>query len=218
MFQRSAARPLALTAALLFFPACDSGDSDGGGTDTDAATSGTTTDPGSTTNPATTTTASGTTTTDPGTTGGESSTGSDSGSSGSESGSSGSSESGSSSSGGEAIGYADLYGDYDDNFGAFHTLSAESWSNTFPGFDAIVVATEEVNDDERWIAGLSMGGLEGYERLDWDFDEDGQLRYCSGAFGEETLEDAVNAPPSDRTDFETGCGGGASWTVMTPAR
>lgn len=220
MFQRIAARPLALTAALLLFPACDSGDGDGGETDTDASTSGTTEPGTSTSGPDTTTTGSGTTTTgtttaaETGSSGSEeSSTGSEGSSSGSESG-----EESSSSTGGEAVGYADLYGDYDDNFGAFHTLSEESWSNTYPDFDPIVVAAEEVNDDERWIAGLSVGGLEGYERLDWDFDDEGQLRYCSGAFGQETIEDAINAPPSDRTDFETGCGGGASWTIMTPVR
>ncbi len=91
MFQRSAARPLALTAALLLFPACDSGDCDGTSTDTDAdaSTSGETTGGASTTDPGTTTGTG--TTTDPGTTTGADSTGTGAGSGEADSGDSSSS-------------------------------------------------------------------------------------------------------------------------------
>lgn len=222
MFQRIAARPLALTAALLLFPACDSGDGDGGGTDTDASTSGTTEPSTSTSGPTTTTTGSGTTTTatttaaETGSSGSEeSSTGSEGSSSGSETGE----ESGSSSTGGEAVGYDDLYGDYGDGFGT-HTISAESWSLTYPDTPVGAQSIDEVNDEERWVAGYFDGDesvwLIGYSRFDWDFDDAGILRYCQLGSGSETLQAAIDAPASDRTDFDgVGCNG-FSWSALEP--
>lgn len=215
MFQRSAARPLALTAALLLFPACDSGDSDGTSTDTDAATSGATTGGASTTDLGTTTGPG--TTTDPGTTTGESSTGPDESSSGSESGSSGS-ESGSSSSGGEAVGIADVAGTYIETYGKgkndfqTHEVTASDWAIDF-GTGIGVLTYEEIDDEARWVAGDDGAGT--YTRYDWDLDGDGNLRYCAAVFGAETLQDAVDAPPSDRDDFDgVGCAGTFPWSLL----
>lgn len=217
MFQRIAARPLALTAALLLFPACDSGDGDGG-TDTDASTSGTTEPGTSTTGPDTTTTGSGTTTTATTTAAETGSSGSEESSTGSEGSSSGS-ESGSSSTGGEGVGYADLYGEYGDGFGT-HTLSAESWSLTYPDTPVGAQSIDEVNDEERWVAGYFDGDesvwLIGYSRFDWDFDDAGILRYCQLGSGSKTLQAAIDAPASDRTDFDgVGCNG-FSWSALEP--
>lgn len=217
MFQRSAARPLALTAALLLFPACDSGDSDGTSTDTDAdaSTSGETTGGASTTDPGTTTGTG--TTTDPGTTTDESSTGSDESSSGSESGSSGS-ESGSSSSGGDAVGIADVAGTYIETYGKgkndfqTHDVTASDWTIDF-GMGIGVMTYEEIDDEARWVAGNDGAGT--YTRYDWDLDGDGNLRYCAAVFGAETLEDAIDAAPSDRGDFDgVGCAGTFPWSLL----
>jgi len=214
MFQRSAARPLALTAALLLFPACDSGDSDGG--DTDPSTSGTT-DPGTSSTDGTSPTGSEGSSTDGGTgstsgplstSGGQSS----SGTSGDES-----SSGDDSSSGGDAVGYADLYGDYVDNFDGSHTLSAEGWTQSYMGMNPFTLVVEEVDDDLQWVAGAE--GEDGtYGRHDWTVDDDGQLRLCTGAFGEATLQDAIDAPASDAEDLDgIGCGGAFSWSILTPA-
>ncbi len=215
MFQRSAARPLALTAALLLFPACDSGDSDGG--ETDVSTSGTTDQGTTTANPAGSTSAQGSSSE-----GGESSSGggesSSSGGTGSSSGDEGSSsEGGESSSGGEAVSYADLHGDYVDNFDGSHTLSAEAWTQAYMGMNPFALVIEQVDDDLQWVAGEEGDGGT-YGRHDWAVDGDGQLRLCTGAFGEATLQDAIDAPASDTSDFDgVGCGGAFSWSILTPA-
>lgn len=219
MFQRIAARPLALTAALLLFPACDSGDGDGGGTDTDASTSGTTEPSTSTTAPATTTTGSGTTTTATTTTTADesSSTGDESGSSGDESGSSGD-ESGSSSSGERLVGIADIAGTYIETWGAGktdffpHEVEADSWMIDF-GQGMSLLTYEEIDDEARWVAGNDGPGS--YTRYDWDFDADGNLRYCSAIIAAETLQDAIDAPASDRSDFDgVGCAETFPWSLL----
>ncbi len=216
MLQRIAARPLALTAALLlFFPACDSADSDSGGTNTD--TEGVDTDAGTTS----------TETSDAGTSSTQGSSGllegsssgeeSGSSSSGEESGSSSSGEeSGSSSSGGAAIGYVDLYGEYIDNFEGTHILSDAAWTQAYMGMNPFALNIEEVDDDAQWVAGAE-GNAGTYGRHDWAFDDDGQLRLCTGSFGAKSLQEAIDAPPSNADDFDgVGCGGAFSWSILTP--
>lgn len=191
MFQRIAAQPLALTAALFFFPACDDADGDGGETETAASTSGAT-EQGTTADGETDAT--------------ETTPASESGD-----------ESGSTSTGDPAGAYADLYGKYLDNFGGSHTLSAEGWTQAYMGMDPFTLVIEQVDDDLQWVAGVE-GEAGTYGRHDWAVDDDGQLRLCTGAFSEATLQDAIDAAPSDATDFDgVGCGGMFGWSVLTPA-
>lgn len=215
MFQRSAALPLAFSS--LFLLACDEG-----GDDVNAGTEGSTGEPTSTTDGATsdpgTTTAPGTTA-EPGTTTGGSTSGApqDESSTGFES--SSSAGDGSSSTGEEAIGIADAAGTYIETFGPgktdfqTHIVTAADWTINFGEFGMAVMTYEEVDDVERWVAGDDGAGT--YTRYDWDFDDDGNLRYCVAIFEAETIQDAINAPPSNRDDFDgTGCAGSFPWSLL----
>ncbi|MEM6296274.1 MAG: hypothetical protein AAGA54_33695 [Myxococcota bacterium] len=219
---RTAARPLvslALFGALSLSYGCDSG-SDDGDTDGGSSTSGA---EGSTT-ATTETPTTGTPTTGTPTTGttddsdGSSSTGEGDGStSGSTGEGDGSTSTGST---GEAlIGYSDIVGVYTDGFGT-HTLTEATWELDYDRTPLGTQGVEQVNDDERWVAGFFDGDdsvwLPGYSRFDWDFDENGVLRYCQQGSGSKTIEDAIAAPASDREDFEgEGCGG-FSWSSLEP--
>jgi len=208
MFQRIAARPLVLTAALFLLPGCD----DGGGDAPQTNIEGTSTGGGSSST-------------------GEESTGEDAttGEDGSTSGSSGEAESstgtpGGSSSGGEdtdstgdvAIGYADLAGDYVEPYPGgmtLHTLSAEIWIVDY-GTGPLEQSVVQIDDDARWVV-LEDAGT--YSRNDWTFDDEGVLRYCTGAYGAESAEAAVAAPMSDARDLDgTGCGGMFPWSTLEP--
>ncbi len=234
MHYRSAARPhlcTALLCALLLPVACDDdsdGDTDGAetGGDTDPAGSMSTTDPtsatasttdptsdptdptGSSTDPTTGPTTSDDTT---GSTGGDSSTGGDD-SSGSD---------GTSSTGEAGLTLDDIVGMYTEPDGAGglfpHEITLQSWTIDFPGFTS-VVTFEQIDDDAQWIAGEENDGGT-YTRYDWAIDGDDNLRYCAATFAEETLQEAIDAPPSDRDDFDgTGCGGAFPWSLLSPAR
>lgn len=216
MLQRIAALPLALSALFLF--ACDDGGDDGNaGTDGSTGDVTTTTDPGTTTDPSTTTVPGTSTddsttddsTTDDSTTDGESSTGDD-GSTGGD---------GSSSTGDVAIGIADVAGTYIETYGPgktdfqTHIVTATDWTIDFGEFGMAVHTYEQINDEERWVAGDEGDGT--YTRYDWDLDDDGNLRYCTAVFGAATLQDAIDAPASDRDDFDgVGCGGMFPWSLL----
>jgi hypothetical protein len=218
MLQRIAALPLALSAVFLF--ACDDGGDDGNaGTDGSTGDVTTTTDPGTTTDPSTTTVPGTSTddsttddsTTDDSTTDGESSTGDD--------GSSSTGGDGSSSTGDVAIGIADVAGTYIETYGPgktdfqTHIVTATDWTIDFGEFGMAVHTYEQINNEERWVAGDEGDGT--YTRYDWDLDDDGNLRYCTAVFGAATLQDAIDAPASDRDDFDgVGCGGMFPWSLL----
>ncbi len=215
MLQRIAALPLALSALFLF--GCDDGGDDGNaGTDGSTGDVATATDPGTTTEPATTTEPG--TTTVPGTTDDSTSSGRAESSTGFEGGSSSSGGEGSSSTGQDAIGIADVAGTYIETYGPgkmdfqTHIVTATDWTIDF-GSGIGVNTYEEIDDEQRWVAGNDGAGT--YTRYDWGLDDDGNLRYCTAVFGAETLQAAIDAPPSDREDFDgVGCGGMFPWSLL----
>ena len=221
MFHRLAARPLVLTASLFLFTVTGC-DADGEGTppptDIESGSTG-----------ASSSTSAGATTSGAGTTDGD---GSSSGSSAAESGtaesSTGAAES--SSSGGEdtdatdstgeaEVGYADLAGEYVEPFPGgmtLHTLSADAWVIDY-GTGPISQAVAQIDDEARWVV-LEDDTLGTFSRNDWTFDDEGVLRYCTGAFGAESIEAAITAPSSDAGDLDgTGCGGMFPWSALEPA-
>ena len=222
MFQRTAARPLVLTVALsLSLAACDDGE-DGSNSVTATDGDGTsTTGDDSTTAPGTTTTTPDPTTTGDTTGDAESTTGSAESSTGDETtGDETTGDESSSSTGTQAIGIADVVGTYIETYGPgktdfqTHIVAVDTWTIDFGGDFGMAVHTyEEVNDNERWVAGADGAGT--YTRYDWDIDDDGNLRYCSAAYQAATLQDAIDAPPSDRDDLDgIGCGGAFPWSVL----
>lgn len=214
MFQRIAALPLALSSLFLF--SCDDGGDEGnagtdGSTGAVTATTGadsSSTDPGST---------SGASTTDESTTDASTTTEGD-GSTGL--GSSSGEESGGSSTGAALDGISDVAGTYIETYGPgkkdfqTHIVTGDTWTIDFGGdFGMSVLTYEEVDDQARWVAGDDGAGT--FARYDWDIDGDGNLRYCSAVFGAETLQAAIDAPPSDRDDLDgVGCGGMFAWSLL----
>lgn len=217
MTQRIAARPLALLAALLLFPACDSG-SDEAGTDTDGtstsgdATSSTsgTPDPSTTGEPDPST---GSTTADPSDTGstGAGSTGADS------TGGDDSTGGAESSTGGEEV--IEIAGEYMDNYGSSHTIDAAQWSSDPDGKYPFGINLEVVDNDADWAAGADLYDDGLFSRYHWFEDGEGVLWYCTQVYGAATLDDAIadESQPDTADVATTGCGAsGFPWTRLDP--
>ncbi len=209
---RSAARPLlfaALCSAILSLGGCDASDDVDTGGGSTGETSGDSTSSGSSTASSTSVDE----TTDGST--GEAS----SGSTGEATSSQTSTSTGAgdeSSTGDGASGYADLAGDYVETYPGgmtLHALTATSWSVDY-GQAPIEQVVVLMDDDAQWVV-LEDVGAGTFSRNDWAYDDAGLLRYCTGAFGQASAQDAAAAAPSDPSDFDgVGCGGMFPWSTL----
>lgn len=108
-------------------------------------------------------------------------------------------------------------GNWVDSLGIGNRITDDSWTWTYPGHpDTIFDITQFENDPGLCIvhdtepndAGDKLWG-----RFDWTW-VDGAPHYCH-AVGEVADEDAaMSAPPPDREDLNSGCGGFEWWRLM----
>ena len=112
----------------------------------------------------------------------------------------------------------EIIGDYDDNWGMSHSVTADSWVmdgygsiSTFwftswdNDADMVVAQNDKANE---WSPGL-------FSRMDWT-EQGGALYFCQSVFDAASAEDAWTQPAADPSDpSSTGCGGYA-WSQLTP--
>lgn len=105
----------------------------------------------------------------------------------------------------------EVAGDWVDNWGGAHLISADAWSS----WGSTYAITQYDNDvgfaiaqngaDNEW-------GAELWSRFDWTW-IDGELAYCHTAYDAATEADARAIAAADATNPESGCGG-FSWTWL----
>jgi len=110
----------------------------------------------------------------------------------------------------------EIIGNYVDEWGNSHQITAETWTQTGTGFSAMLHVSV-YNNFFDYLAGQNDSGDTfnpgKFSRHDWTMSL-GNLYYCSSAFDKDTLHEAL-AADSDATDLAAGCGG-FSWTNLTP--
>lgn len=127
--------------------------------------------------------------------------GSDSGSTGADSGSTG------------AAGIA-IAGEWVDDFGGSHSITDETWTQTYgPDSFGYTFASYD-NDGGVVIASSDDDGT--WSRFDWTF-VDQTLWYCQTGFALPTQQDAEQTPAADPSDPGSGGCGGFSWSRLSPA-
>ena len=106
-----------------------------------------------------------------------------------------------------------LVGDYTDEYGDNHTITADQWENAAGGF-----AITQWSNEEQWLvaqnAATNMYFPDMWSRFDWAWDGE-QLYYCQAVYDGATVDDAL-AGSADAADLMAGCGGFA-WTKLDPA-
>jgi hypothetical protein len=111
----------------------------------------------------------------------------------------------------------DIAGTYADEYDQTHVVGDTEWTISAMDYSSSF-AYVTVNNEERYIIAQNSvendfsGGL--FSRLDWFFDAEGSLRFCTCAYDAQTPEIAL-ACESDAQDLSAGCGG-FSWSLLTP--
>jgi hypothetical protein len=92
-----------------------------------------------------------------------------------------------------------------------HTITSESWTQA-SDFGTFGYALGTFDNAERWVVGEDEGDGT-YSRFDWVWDGDDELHYCTAAFGQDTVQEAIDAPKPDAADLQAGCSGFA-WSHL----
>lgn len=107
----------------------------------------------------------------------------------------------------------EIVGDFTDDYGSTHEITADTW--TIDGIGVYHVVDFD-NDADFLIAqndAENEYAPDMFSRFEWV--EDGAAFYlCQSVFDAETEQDAVDAARADADDLEMGCGGFA-WSKLT---
>jgi hypothetical protein len=113
--------------------------------------------------------------------------------------------------GGDAL---EIVGDYTDDFGGTHEITADTW--TIDGAGVFHVLDFD-NDTDYLVAQNDADNTYSpdlFSRFEWVENGDG-LYLCQSVFDAESESAAHDAAGADPDDLETGCGG-FPWSVLTP--
>lgn len=94
-----------------------------------------------------------------------------------------------------------------------HTITSDAWTQA-SDFGTFTYTLDVFDNAARWVIGIDEGDGS-YSRFDWTWDTDDELHYCTAAFGLDTLREAMDAPTTDETDLDAGCGG-FGWSHLAP--
>ena len=104
-----------------------------------------------------------------------------------------------------------IIGDYTDEWGDNHSITAETWTNS-----AGVFHIEQWDNAATYLVAQNDAGNEFnpelWSRFDWTWDADEVLYYCQSVYDGASI-DAALAGSADTADLAAGCGGFA-WTKM----
>lgn len=118
----------------------------------------------------------------------------------------------------DALHLPSIVGHYQDDYGATHYISNQTWIISGQGDTDSEFALVELSNQNRWLLGhndaLNEYSPDLYSRFDWTVDEDGGLWYCQTTYDAESLDAARDTEPADPNDLETGCSG-FPWSSMT---
>jgi hypothetical protein len=115
----------------------------------------------------------------------------------------------------------ELTGSWSSSFGGYEVITEMTW-DTFGDDDALMFGQKVARFDNEANAAIVQNlpdaefGPNTYGRIVWTDVVDGELAYCTVAFGHETADAATDAPETgiDRGDLAAGCSG-FPWTVLT---
>jgi len=112
-----------------------------------------------------------------------------------------------------------IVGSYTDGFGTAHEVTAERWTQTYPGAAPMVFHVTRFDNAAGWVVAQNdpaneySGGR--WSRFDWAR-SGAALWYCQSAYDADSEDAALAAPAADPTDpANAGCGG-FGWTNLTP--
>ena len=104
-----------------------------------------------------------------------------------------------------------IIGDYTDEWGDNHSITAETWTNS-----AGVFHIEQWDNAATYLVAQNDAGNEFspelWSRFDWTWDADEVLYYCQSVYDGASIDDAL-AGSANAADLAAGCGGFA-WTKM----
>jgi len=108
-----------------------------------------------------------------------------------------------------------ILGEYADNWGSYHSVTAATWTTGYAPNAAVFHIETYSNDAEYLIAendadNAFAAGL--WSRFDWT-EDGGDLYYCQTAFDAASAADAETTEPADDGDLVEGCGG-FGWTQL----
>ena len=110
-------------------------------------------------------------------------------------------------------------GDYDDNFMGRHSITANTWTQSYDGSDpSLFVLTNWDESAGRFIAyNADSNGFGGGLWSAFYFAEDaaGTLFYCQAVYDGETAQDAMSADAPSADDPSTDGCGTSPWTALT---
>ena len=111
-----------------------------------------------------------------------------------------------------------ITGIWDDNFGGVHTITNDSWSDSWGSafhisqFDNSAQALIAQNDGANGWSPLL------WSRFDWHWDSSDQLYYCQTCYDCADEEAALGTEAPDASDpANSGCGS-SSWTALTASQ
>lgn len=112
-----------------------------------------------------------------------------------------------------------IAGTYTDDWGTAHEISADTWTQTYPGAAPYVFHVTQYSNEDGWLVAQNdeanefSGGA--WSRFDWLWVE-ADLYYCQSAYDAESEEAALAAPAANADDpANAGCGPGP-WTHLVP--
>lgn len=123
-------------------------------------------------------------------------------------------DSGSESDGGEPLA---IIGNYKDDWGTSHKVTAESWTQTSGGDTSIFAIEQYSNEDHYAIAhnsGKNAYNPSKWSRFDWT-EKGGDLYFCQTVYDAASEAKALAAKPADAAKLTTDGCSGFPWTKLT---
>ena len=106
----------------------------------------------------------------------------------------------------------ELIGDWVDDFGGTHSITAETWT-----MGDSVFAITQFDNDASWLVAQNDANNpfnpDLWSRMDWSADG-ADYWFCQTVFDGADEAAALGATPADSSDLSAGCGG-FSWSLLT---